>query len=187
MNCRNTPYAKFLGFQEDPRIGGYRAYYVIYAEGFERDLSTVFAGTLRELGIPVPVTPEYVDAKKTDRWLHKCNTCQITYMDVKPCVNHKKLHPEHILVSVQVPVLDAETFEQPDSLVYTKDEVTGCLVESKELEKLREQRRIEASKPAPIEERTQPLDMIEEIETVEPVKVDSDFVKKMKSQYSFLK
>ena len=143
MTRTNKPYAKFLGFQEDPRIGGFRAYYVIYAEGFERDLSTVFAGTLRELNIPVPPTPEYVDTQKTNRWVHKCDTCQISYLEGKPCADHKRRHTDHTLSSVKVPVVDLEPFEPEESKVYTKDPETGVLVEDRELKERREQRKFQ--------------------------------------------
>lgn len=153
------PYAKFFGFQEDPRIGGYRAYYIIYAPGFERNLSTVFAATLRELNITVPVTPEYVDAQKTNRWLHKCEECQITYLTSAPCVKHKHRHKDHNLVSVRVPVLNVEPFEHTDSRIYIKDPKTGTLVEDVKL--LQRARKRTPEEP-------------------------SDFVKDLRKKYNFL-
>lgn len=158
----DKPYAKFIGFQEDPKIGGYRAYYVIYAEGFERDLSTVFAGILRELNIPIPPTPEYVDAQKTERWLHKCDTCQIAYFDAKHCVTHKYRHTDHNLFSVKVPVIDQKPPEQSESKIYIKDVKTGELVEESELKNRLEQcKKIDKTKP-------------------------SEFIKKLRQKYKFL-
>ena len=162
MNSSNKPYAKFIGFQEDLCIGGFRAYYVIYAKGFERDLSTVFAGTLRELNIPIPVTPEYHDAQKTERWLHKCDTCQITYLNSNPCLDHKRRHTDHNLVSVRVPIIDSEPFEAEESKIYTRDPKTNTLVEDSEL-KERVKQREQAKKEEP-----------------------SDFIKNLKKQYPFL-
>ena len=87
----DTPHADFVGYQKDERVGGVRAWYIIKAPGYARHLSTVFAPTLVELGIPIPKHPPYFPNYKFDSvWVFKCENaaCHISYLNKEVVIKH---------------------------------------------------------------------------------------------------
>ncbi len=125
----NNACAEFIGYQEDTRVQGWRAYYIIHAPGFERNESTVFAPTLNELGIPIPPTPEYEPKENTQLiWFHKCQTCKITWASASHAVTHKRKLINHDLASIKVPLANVIPFDQKPSEVWVRDDVLGRLV-----------------------------------------------------------
>lgn len=171
-------WAEFIGFQWDEKVGGARPFFVIHASDSDRDGSTVFATTLKQLGIPVPRIPEYEPENFVDRWVHKCTTCHINYLEVPRMVKHILDNSYHRYESVRIPVAEPVEYDTRPSEVWTRDIAANILVKDEPRKK------VKITLIEPTIEDTQPIDMSEFTkEDIGP----TEFKKKMLKEYSFLK
>lgn len=167
-------WAEFIGFQKDDRIRGVRPFFILHAEDSDRNNSTVFTETIRRFGIPIPPIPDYEPDTFIEQGVAKCETCQITWLSVDFAVEHKRQNRQHQMSSYTVPVANNMPFDQEPSRIWVRDEIRKTLVEEKPFD----------------DESTQP---IEEKDLPKPkgheygLEYVSEFVKKMKKQYPFLK
>ncbi len=124
----DKPTAEFIGFQKDDRINGVVPYFVLHWSGSDRDGSNISLSTIRELEIEMPPVPIYEPKTFKDRWMPKCETCNITWFSTSPACDHIRANINHCIVSYKVPVAENIPFNQRPSEVWSRDKRTGELV-----------------------------------------------------------
>ncbi len=115
-------WAEFVGFQKDERIDGVRPFFVLHAEGSDRDGSTVFTETVKKLDIPIPPIPQYEPENFEDKWTTMCENCHITWMNTEPVIKHIRNNINHRIVSYKVPIAENLPFDQKDPQVWVRDD-----------------------------------------------------------------
>ena len=95
-------WAEFIGFQKDERIGGVRPFFILHVPDSDRDQSTVFTETVRQLGIELPKIPTYEPEHFKEVWMPKCETCQITWFSIPPACDHiRENHNHHMIMYLE--------------------------------------------------------------------------------------
>ena len=121
-------WAEFIGFQKDERINGVKPFFVLHAPDSDRDGSTVFMETVKQLNIPVPPVPHYQPMDFQDRWLTECKDCHITWFTTKPACDHIRANINHGLIMYKIPVAEGTPFRQKPSNIWTRDDEKETLV-----------------------------------------------------------